>query len=287
MRSEDLLASVFPHASACPETLAGDIEIPDHPLVREVMKDTLTEAMDLDGLLDVLRGIDDGSIRCIAVDTPIPSQFAHELINAMPYAYLDDAGTEERRARAVSTRRALPDSPPDATGLLDQAAIDTVREQLWPDVRDEHELHDLLLSLVALPLDFIASAGNSQHWPLFFDRLTQHGRASVIELDGVPAWIATERLFEAALLWADSTIDTCHPERSEGSASLPPRVRWWSPPAPYLVPYPSLSRSSVADLAARQLIRRADVVPVRQVLAQIALAGELLVAGGHGNHGRV
>jgi ATP-dependent Lhr-like helicase len=201
MRSEDLLASVFPHASACPETLAGDIEIPDHPLVREVMKDTLTEAMDLDGLLDVLRGIESGEIRCLAVDTPIPSQFAHELINAMPYAYLDDAGTEERRARASSTRRALPDSAPDATSLLDQAAIDTVREQLWPDVRDEHELHDLLLSLIALPLDFLASAGNSQHWPLFFDRLTQHGRASVVELDGEPAWIATERLPEAALLW--------------------------------------------------------------------------------------
>jgi ATP-dependent Lhr-like helicase len=219
MRSEDLLASVFPHASACPETLAGDIEIPDHPLVREVMKDTLTEAMDLEGLLEVLRGIDDGSIRCIAVDTPIPSQFAHELINAMPYAYLDDAGTEERRARAVSTRRALPDSPPDATSLLDQDAINTVREQLWPDVRDEHELHDLLLSLVALPLDFLVAAGNSQHWPLFFDRLVQHGRASVVELGGEPAWIATERLPEAALLWPISSKEDCHPERSEGSAS--------------------------------------------------------------------
>jgi ATP-dependent Lhr-like helicase len=219
MRSEDLLASVFPHASACPETLVGDIEIPDHPLVREVMKDTLTEAMDLEGLLEVLRGIDDGSIRCIAVDTPVPSQFAHELIHAMPYAYLDDAGTEERRARAVSTRRALPDSAPDANSLLDQAAIDTVREQLWPDLRDEHELHDLLLSLVALPLDFLASAGDSQHWPLFFDRLLQHGRASVIELDGEPAWIATERLPEAALLWPISTREDCHPERREGSAS--------------------------------------------------------------------
>jgi ATP-dependent Lhr-like helicase len=86
-RSDDLLASVFPHASACPETMVGDIEIPDHPLVREVMKDTLTEAMDIEGLLDVLRGIASGAIRTLAIDTPVPSLFAHELVHAMPYAY--------------------------------------------------------------------------------------------------------------------------------------------------------------------------------------------------------
>ena len=58
-RSDDLLASVFPQASACPETMTGDIEIPDHPLVREVMKDTLRS----DGHRGpdrVLRGIDVG-----------------------------------------------------------------------------------------------------------------------------------------------------------------------------------------------------------------------------------
>jgi ATP-dependent Lhr-like helicase len=209
-RSDDLLASVFPHASACPETMTGDIEIPDHPLVREVMKDTLGEAMDLEGLLEVLRGISSGAIRCLAVDTPIPSQFAHELINAMPYAYLDEAGAEERRARAVSMRRALPDAVADGAGRLDPTAIDTVREQLWPDIRDEHELHDLLLSLIALPVAFIESqpAGRSpatRHWPLFFDRLLANGRAQIVDLSGdsapAQAWIATERLPEAALLW--------------------------------------------------------------------------------------
>ena len=209
-RSADLLASVFPHASACPETMSGDIEIPDHPLVREVMKDTLGEAMDLDGLLDVLRGIASGAIRCLAVDTPIPSQFAHELINAMPYAFLDEAGAEERRARAVSTRCALPDAVADRAGRLDQAAIDTVREQLWPDIRDEHELHDLLISLIALPVAFIEPQAASrshatQHWPLFFERLLANGRAQIVDLTGesapAQAWIATERLPEASLLW--------------------------------------------------------------------------------------
>jgi ATP-dependent Lhr-like helicase len=206
-RSDDLLASVFPHASACPETMVGDIEIPDHPLVREVMKDTLSEAMDIEGLLDVLRGIASGVIRTLAVDTPAPSVFAHELVNAMPYAYLDEAGTEERRARATSLRRALPDSVAEGAGRLDQAAIDTVRAQLWPDIRDEHELHDLLLSLTALPMAFLedrAGQGDTQHWPLFFERLREQGRAQVVELGGKPAWIAAERVAAAALLWPDA-----------------------------------------------------------------------------------
>jgi len=154
-RSDDLLASVFPHASACPETMTGDIVIPDHPLVREVMKDTLTEAMDIEGLEELLAGIESGAIQCLAVDTPVPSLFAHELINAMPYAYLDEAGLEERRARNVSTRRTLPDNIADGDGLLDPAAIAKIREELFPDIRDEHELHDLLLQLVALPTNFI------------------------------------------------------------------------------------------------------------------------------------
>ena len=216
-RSDDLLASVFPHASACPETMVGDIEIPDHPLVREVMKDTLGEAMDLEGLLAILRDIESGTIQCIAIDTPVPSQFAHELINAMPYAFLDDAGLEERRARTVMLRRALPDTVADGAGRLDQAAIDTVRQQLWPDIRDEHELHDLLLSLVALPVAFMEGAGKtSQHWPLYFERLAAKSRAHIVELDGSPAWIASERLADAALLWPEEKV----PDSSLTTSSL-------------------------------------------------------------------
>ena len=164
-RSDDLMASVFPQAAACFETIVGDIQIPDHPLVDEVMKDVLHEAMDLDGLIEVLRGIKDGSIRCLAVDTPIPSQFAHELLNANPYAYLDEAGLEERRARATTLRHDLPISILEGAGRLDQHAIDTVRRECWPDIRDEHELHDLLQSLVALPLSTLNDE-NTRHWPI-------------------------------------------------------------------------------------------------------------------------
>ncbi|HEY4356351.1 MAG TPA: DEAD/DEAH box helicase [Acidobacteriaceae bacterium] len=210
-RSDDLLASVFPHASACPETMVGDIEIPDHPLVREVMRDTLSEAMDIDGLNEVLAGIASGVITCVAVDTPVPSVFAHELVNAMPYAFLDEAGAEERRARAVTLRRALPDSVSDGAGRLDQAAIDTVREQLWPDIRDEHEMHDLLLQVVALPLAYLATERavaqrSTRHWPAFLERLQQQGRAYLLIFDNAEAYVAAERLAEAHLLWPDTVM---------------------------------------------------------------------------------
>jgi ATP-dependent Lhr-like helicase len=192
-RSDDLMANVFPQAAACFETIEGDIQIPDHPLVREVMKDVLTEAMDIDGLIEILRGIQSGAIRCLAVDTPTPSQFAHELINAMPYAYLDDEDAAARRARATTLRRGLPSTDVNADSHLDQSAIDTVRDELWPDLRDEHELHDLLLALGFLPLKFIDTE-RAAGWPTFYERLTRHHRAHTIDLNGTPCWVAAERL---------------------------------------------------------------------------------------------
>src|SRR5208337_2447903 len=135
----------------CQENIVGDIQIPDHPLVHEVMKDVLTEAMDIDGLRRVLDGIRSGSIRCLAVDTPVPSQFSHEILNANPYAFLDDAPLEERRARAVQMRRVLPEAVLQEVGRLDQTAIARVRDEARPDVRDSDELHDALQTLVAIP----------------------------------------------------------------------------------------------------------------------------------------
>ena len=199
-RSEDLLASVFPQAAACFETIEGDIQIPAHPLVDEVMKDVLGEAMDLEGLIEVLRGIKDGSICCLAVDTPVPSQFAHELLNANPYAFLDEAGLEERRARAVSLSRALPASVLEEAGRLDQAAIDEVRRECWPDIRDEHELHDLLHSLVVLPLEFFAGRTEAQHWPVLYERLMRSGRVETVERHGIVCWISIERTAYVAAL---------------------------------------------------------------------------------------
>jgi ATP-dependent Lhr-like helicase len=207
-RSDDLMANVFPQAAACFETIVGDIQIPDHPLVREVMKDVLTEAMDIEGLNEILRGIAAGTIQCLAVDTPAPSVFAHELLNAMPYAYLDEAGAEERRARATTLRRGVSDS--DRAGQLDAAAIERVRAELWPDLRDEHELHDLLLMLVVLPLRFI-DTDKAAGWPLFYGRLSRSKRVRTVECGGQPCWVAEERIAAAeALFGTHATGSVAH-----------------------------------------------------------------------------
>jgi ATP-dependent Lhr-like helicase len=205
-RSDDLLASVFPQVAACQENIQGDIQIPDHPLIQEVMKDVLTEAMDLEGLIALLAGIRTGSIRCLAVDSAVPSAFAHELLNANPYAFLDDAPLEERRARAVSMRGMVPDKLLGEAGRLDPAAIAELREECWPDVRDEHELHDLLCSLVVVPEE-IQSIEGALHWAGFFERLELHGRATVAEHAGRRYLVAAERLEHLRLLWPGVAIE--------------------------------------------------------------------------------
>jgi ATP-dependent Lhr-like helicase len=218
MRSDDLLASVFPDAAACFENIEGERKIPDHPLVAEVMKDVLTEAMDVEGLKNLLRGMADGSIRCIAVDTPVPSQFSHEILNANPYAYLDDAPLEERRARAVQMRRMLPESVLEEVGGLDQAAIAKVREEAWPDVRDADELHDVLHTLVALP-ESAVEFGNGQ-WKFYFDRLIAEGRAATAIVGGKTYWVAAERAKTFSILFPETRFG---PTLTEVAEAIPSR----------------------------------------------------------------
>jgi ATP-dependent helicase Lhr and Lhr-like helicase len=204
IRSDDLLASVFPDVAACQENIVGDIQIPDHPLVKEVMKDVLTEAMDLDGVKELLRRIADGGIRCLAVDTPVPSQFSHEILNANPYAYLDDAPLEERRARAVAMRRVLPESVLEEVGKLDPAAIQQVREEAWPDVRDADELHDVLHTLLALPVQHPAT----EAWSARFEALVQNRRALRAQTQGRQYWVAAERAVVFATIFPDTRFET-------------------------------------------------------------------------------
>ena len=192
-RGEDLLASVFPQAAACFENIEGDIEIPNHPLVREVMKDVLGEAMDLAGLIEVIAKIQSGEIRCVAVDSTVPSVFSHGLLNANPYAFLDDAPAEERRARAVNMRGMVPEKLLGEAGRLDPDAIRQVREESWPDIRDEHELHDLLYSLVMVPESILDHPG-AVGWRILLDRLIVHSRANFVTgTDGTQYVLASER----------------------------------------------------------------------------------------------
>jgi ATP-dependent Lhr-like helicase len=197
MRSDDLLAAVFPDQVACAENLVGDIRIPDHPLVNETIRDCLHEAMDLDGLRTLIERIDSGDIRAVAIDTAEPSPLSHEILNANPYAYLDDAPLEERRARAVQMRRTL---GPEAgeIGALDAAAIAEVRSEAWPVVRDPDELHDGLLTLVAVP--------PVAEWTSFFDTLTAARRATTLTVGDAAFWVPAERLALARVLYQDATM---------------------------------------------------------------------------------
>ena len=196
MRAGDLLAAVFPSQTACAENVAGDIEIPDHPLVRQTVDDCLHEAMDVDAFLDLLRRIETGDLRPTAVDTVEPSPMAHEILSAKPYAFLDDAPLEERRAQAVMMRRTIDIESARDLGALDASAIALVREQAWPDPRDADELHDDLALLG------FATEAEAAPWAELLAELTADRRAAKVtpsEGESPPLWIAAERLplFEA------------------------------------------------------------------------------------------
>lgn len=214
MKAEDLLAAVFPDAIACQENLTGERamrQIPDHPLVQETLRDCLTEAMDVKGLVDVLRRIESGAIGCVAVDTPSPSVFSHEILNANPYAFLDDAPLEERRSRAVELRRTLPPELLGEIGALDPKAIAEVVRESWPVVRDADELHDALLTLIWVPE---SEAGN---WASFFPTLIESHRVVTLTFPAsgftpheVRGWVAAELKERVEQLFGggnDSTLD--------------------------------------------------------------------------------
>jgi ATP-dependent Lhr-like helicase len=184
MRADDLLVASFPEVLACPETLAGpDIEIPwDHPLVRQTMEDCLHEVMDVDGFLDLLRRIHAGEIECVAIDTPEPSAFARGVLNAKPYAFLDDAPLEERRTHAVMARHLLDPKTADELGALDPEAVDRVCSEAWPDPRDAEEVHEALLWM-----GYVASA-EAPGWAGWLEAL--RGARRVTCEDG--RWYAVE-----------------------------------------------------------------------------------------------
>ena len=178
-------------SSAARRTVTGPIELPDHPLIRQTMHDCLHEAMDIDGLMDVLHRIEAGEIRLHAKDTTEPSPLAHEILNSKPYTYLDDAPLEERRARAVTLRRTLPENSRDL-GALDPDAIERVIDEARPDPRDPEELHDALLNLIAVRPDVAPTFGvdedgaarspeDAADWQQWFDELVSTGRAAIAE----------------------------------------------------------------------------------------------------------
>jgi ATP-dependent Lhr-like helicase len=272
MRADDLMAAVFPDQAACPENLTGPIRVPDHVLVRETIDNCLREAMDLDRLIEVLRAVEAGEVRTVSVDTPEPSAFCHEILNANPFAFLDDAPLEERRARAVQLRRTMRDDV-DGAGLLDPAAIAEVAAESWPVVRDADELHDALATLVVLP--------PVPEWSAWFDELVARRRGCVtlspstaLRTGSVEGrhnmWTCAERLDFARIAYPDATIvpqiasipsDALPQSREEAFAEI---LRGW---------LESSGPTTVAEIAARL---NTDEPTIEAALIRLETQGQVL-----------
>ncbi|MGN6513687.1 MAG: DEAD/DEAH box helicase, partial [Lysobacteraceae bacterium] len=191
MKSEDLLATVFPDQVACLENIVGEREIPDHPLVAQTLDDCLHEAMDTEGWLRLLRDIEGGRVQVVARDLTAPSPFAGEALSARPYAFLDDAPLEERRTQAVQSRRFDAEDASDL-GRLDPGAIEEVRAQAWPEVRSADEMHEALMGLGCVTADEAAASG----WDGWLAQLAKAHRATRVQPTGDAGalWFAAERL---------------------------------------------------------------------------------------------
>jgi ATP-dependent Lhr-like helicase len=211
MRADDLLTAAFPQVMACGETLPpGDLPVPmDHPVVAQTIEDCLTEAMDIDGLVELLEGIASGAIATHAVDRPEPSALAAGILSAQPYAFLDDAPLEERRTQAVARRRGLTPEAADELGALDPAAVDRVRGEAWPEPASAEELHECLLWMGYLHVDEVG------HWQPWLDALASAGR---VERDG-ERWFATEAPRDELSLWR-GRLEALGPVFSEEPALL-------------------------------------------------------------------
>ena len=191
MEAEDLLAAIFPDQVACGENLVGDREIPDHPLVNQVITDCLHEAMDVEGFERMLARIERGEIRVLACDLTEPSPLALEILSARPYAFLDDAPLEERRTQAVMARRWLDAETAADLGKLDADAIRRVREEVTPDVRNADELADALSTLA-----FLSDSEINPEWLGFAEELSQARRATRLQCGDSLIWVTAERLPE-------------------------------------------------------------------------------------------
>ena len=263
MRAEDQLVRAFPQVLACPETLPpGEMPVPwEHPMVRQTIDDCLTEAMDVDGFLDVLRGLRSGRIERVAVDNTEPSAFARGILNAMPYAFLDDAPLEERRTQAVMTRRSLDARTADTLGALDPAAVARVREEAWPQPAETEEVHE------ALGWMGFVTTGEAAHfgWSERLESLRAAGRV-VREAD---RWFAAESSREPAAV-LHGRLEALGPVVVDDE----PRDAAATGSFHVLVTLPRTDHATLLELEARGLVLRCRIAGreawcVRRLLARI------------------
>ncbi|MDX1519133.1 MAG: DEAD/DEAH box helicase, partial [Gammaproteobacteria bacterium] len=203
--AEDLMALVFPDQLACQENLAGEREVPEHPLVQQTVNDCLHDIMDIETLESVLAGIEQNSIEVLCRDLSAPSPMAEEILNARPYAFLDDAPAEERRTRAVSTQNILDINDASDLGKLDADAINRVRSEAWPAMENIDELHDAMYQLGFLkPSDI--SPDNRTRTEQLLTELTDQKRAARVQVGDLEFWVCTERMSGFLCAWPEAVL---------------------------------------------------------------------------------
>jgi len=258
MAAEDLIAVVFPDQIACAENLQGEREIPDHPLVRQTLDDCLREAMDVAGLVALLQAIETGEKQVITRDLPQPSPLAQEILNARPYAFLDDAPLEERRTQAVAARRWLDPETAAEFGKLDVKAIAAVREEAWPAPQNEDELHDALMSLGVVT----EKEGVQGEWRSFFDNLVVARRATRLDVGDRRFWAAAEMLPMLNALYRGARRDP------EIATPAPYSEREWDPESALI----ELVRGRLQAVAAVTTATLSETLGVPAGAIEIALA---------------
>jgi ATP-dependent Lhr-like helicase len=264
--AEDLLTVIFPDQVACAENLVGEREIPDHPLVAQTLHDCLHDTMDLDGFLALLSRIESGAVRVICRDLAAPSPLSNAILNARPYAFLDDGEAEERRTRSVTTQRLVDIETATGIAQIDPDAIAKVRGEVWPLVRDADELHDALVVHGFLSEAEVDRLGARWLGPLFAER--RAARATLVS--GQCLVVAAERLPEIAAALGEVEL----------SPSLVPEARHTITPEDALRELLRGRMELLGPVTERALIRSLGIDPVRVEVAMLQLEGEGAVMRG-------
>ena len=179
LRSQELLSAIFPGQQACFENRPATVELPDHFVIEETIRECLEESTDLPRTVRMLEGIESGAIRTVAVDAIAPSVFAHRILLAWDYSFLDDGERANRRSRTVTMNRGMAEDvfrKEDLSDLLSAEAVDSVVAEVTGRAagrspRSRDELYELI------------RAHGSLTQPEVEERAGENGHAMLAELD--------------------------------------------------------------------------------------------------------
>src|SRR5438270_474113 len=172
------------------------------PILLEAYRECLRDVFDMPALMEILRNINQRSLRVHTVDSRTPSPFAAALLFSYVanYIYDGDAPLAERRAQALSIdqdqlRELMGDA--DLRELLDLTAIEETEEQLQSltdgyKARNLDGVHDLLLRLGDLSREELAARCESDDVANWVTKLLRSRRALEISIASQKRFIAVE-----------------------------------------------------------------------------------------------